>query len=462
MPIFHDQCSSAAHLAMASVRFSNTPEYHYIPTPVEDSNWRGVEIQQRVFTKEHPVKYRPKTDGQDVRDALATAKMLRSTIEAMDQGPACKFRCKTEFGCLCCIAPGLSVGCPAKGNQTDPAIEMEWIADTGSAQDLISESMLGEVKEFKSERPINMITANGPSYADKQCKVRVPSISTTAESYVLPDSPSVLSVGQKCVEEGFDFVWRANCRPYPRDSNGNKVYMDVRDNAPYLKSWKENVALPAKFFSEPIVPAPPAERPGKGIEECEKIAKELLDNLDFQFKSCLKLLLSMKCKPSKSNRLSVPKGGKSTDGNVEYIVLGAFAHGGVQGITKRTHQYPNARRYLSAFLENHGMTGDCSSICINHGSSIKVHKDAHNMKDTKNHTISLGNFEGGEIWIHDPAARKGRAESHRPKGGIEDTVWSQACVSQQTREVQPQNLPLCRSLERGQMEHYSVRQQSCS
>ena len=141
---------------------------------MEDSNWRGVEIQPRVFAKEHPVKYRPKTDGQDVRDALATAKMLRSTIEAMDQGamPACKFRCKTEFGCSCCIAPGLSVGCPAKGNQTDPAIEMEWIADTGSAQDLISESMLGEAEEFKSERPINMITANGPSYADKQCKVR--------------------------------------------------------------------------------------------------------------------------------------------------------------------------------------------------------------------------------------------------------------------------------------------------
>ena len=72
VPIIHDQCSNAAHLAMASVRFSNTPEYHYIPTPVEDSNWRGVEIQPRVFTKEHPVKYRPKSDGQDVRDALAT------------------------------------------------------------------------------------------------------------------------------------------------------------------------------------------------------------------------------------------------------------------------------------------------------------------------------------------------------------------------------------------------------
>ena len=122
-----------------------------------------------------------------------------------------------------------------------------------------------------------------------------------------------------------------------------------------------------------MLPAPPAEKPGKGIEECEKIAKELLDNLDFQCKSCLKLLQSMNCKPSKSNRLSVTKSGKNTD---EYIVLGAFAHGGVQGITKRTHQYANATRYLNACLENHGTADDCSSICINHGSSIKVHKGA--------------------------------------------------------------------------------------
>ena len=142
-------------------------------------------------------------------------------------------------------------GCPANSSKSDPTIDVEWIADTGSAQDLFSQSMLGEVKEFKSDRPINMITANGPNYADKQCKVRVPSINTTAEPYVLPDSPSVVSVGQKCMEEGFDFVWRANCRPYFRD-NGNKVYMDVKDNVPYLKSWKENIALPARTASEPV------------------------------------------------------------------------------------------------------------------------------------------------------------------------------------------------------------------
>ncbi|CAE7751426.1 unnamed protein product, partial [Symbiodinium microadriaticum] len=41
--------------------------------------------------------------------------------------------------------------------------------------------------------------------------------------------------------------------------------------------------------------------------------------------------------------------------------------------------------------------------------------DAHNMKGSRNHTISLGDFQGGNLWIHDAAARKGEPNvtSHR-------------------------------------------------
>ena len=75
-----------------------------------------------------------------LRDAQASAKMLRSTIEGMNQGanPACKFRCNTEFGCNECIAANLTVGCPAQGIKSAPTVDMEWIANTGRAQDLVS------------------------------------------------------------------------------------------------------------------------------------------------------------------------------------------------------------------------------------------------------------------------------------------------------------------------------------
>ena len=230
---------------------------------------------------------------------------------------------------------------------------------------------------------------------------------------MLSDSPSVLSVGQKCMEEGFDFVWRANCRPFFRDTEGKKVYMDVRDNVPYLKSWKENVALPVRPPPLKCLPSP-AEKLGNDHVDSEQLAHDLLKDRDFSCKSCLKLLRALKCKPAKSNRLSVSNKSKTKD-TVEYIVFGAFAHGGVQGITNITHKNPRACQYINAFLGEHGMAGECSYLCINHGSTIKVHKDVHNMKGSINHTISMGEFQGGNLWIHDSAALKGEPSvtSHR-------------------------------------------------
>ena len=415
MPIHDDMYSSSAFPALASVKFSNTPELYYIPTPEHESNWRPIIQEARDFRKEYPVNYKPKKDDQDLRDAQASAKMLRSTIEGMERGanPACRFKCKTEFGCNECIAANLTVGCPAQHAKSAPTIDMEWIADTGSAQDLVSRSEIQDISDFESSKPVNMMTANGPNYADRQSRIYIPSIGSTTEPYVLSDSPSVLSVGQKCMDEGFDFVWRANCRPYFRDPEGNKVYMDVRHNVPYLKSWKENVALPVRPVQTKSEPTP-AEKLGRESVDSEQLANDLLKDRDFSHKSCLKLLRSLKYKPSKSNRLSVSNKSKTND-DVEYIVLGTFAHGGVQGITNITHKNQKACQYINAYLGSHGMSGDCSSLCINHGSTIKIHKDAHNMKGSMNHTISLGDFQGGNLWIHDAAARKGEPNvtSHR-------------------------------------------------
>ena len=58
------------------------------------------------------------------------------------------------------------------------------------------------------------MTANGPSSADQQIQINVPSLRLEADPYVLPSTPSVLSVGYRGVEQGFDFIWKACCRPY--------------------------------------------------------------------------------------------------------------------------------------------------------------------------------------------------------------------------------------------------------
>ena len=94
----HDMmCSNATYPALAAVKFSGHPEFYYIPTPPEESNWRPVTAEPREFQKEYPVNYKPKRDDQTLIDAQASARMLRSTVEGMIQGdrPRCKFNCKT-------------------------------------------------------------------------------------------------------------------------------------------------------------------------------------------------------------------------------------------------------------------------------------------------------------------------------------------------------------------------------
>ena len=61
-------------------------------------------------------------------------------------------------------------------------------------------------------------------------------------------------------------------------------------------------------------------------------------------------------------------------------------------------------KYLNRYLTHHGAKGPSTSICINHGSSIRMHKDSHNHREYQNNTMCLGDHSGGELWIHDPEA----------------------------------------------------------
>ena len=72
---------------------------------------------------------------------------------------------------------------------------MEWIADTGSAQDLVPGHEIQGIEDFESSQPVNMITANGPIYADRHSRTYILSIGSATEPYVLADSPSVLQQG---------------------------------------------------------------------------------------------------------------------------------------------------------------------------------------------------------------------------------------------------------------------------
>ena len=219
-----DHCTPLAYPALSAVRFNDVPEYLSVPVNQTSEVLSPVTDKAREYQKHYPVDYRAKPCTQSLRESQAAAKMLRASILQLEAGvrTKCKYECETEFGCMHCIPGNMTVSCPARCRRDNFTPTIEWIGDTGSAQDLISEHDLEGHPSRTSENPINIMTANGPSSADQQIKVNVPSLGIEADPYVLPSTPSVLSIGYRCMEQGFDFIWKACCRPYFRDKKGKQ------------------------------------------------------------------------------------------------------------------------------------------------------------------------------------------------------------------------------------------------
>ena len=132
----------------------------------------------REYSHEYPVSQRLSLASKAIKESQAAAKMFRATLLQDESGvrAKCKHERDTEFGCSHCIPANLTVSRSAKRRRRNPTPTIEWIGDTGIAQDLISEHDLQGHPARISENPINIMTANGPSSVDKQVKTNVPSL----------------------------------------------------------------------------------------------------------------------------------------------------------------------------------------------------------------------------------------------------------------------------------------------
>ena len=54
------------------------------------------------------------------------------------------------------------------------------------------------------------------------------------EAHVLESTPSIISVGKRCMDMGYSFVWAAGCKPTLTCPSGRTVTLDVINNVPYL------------------------------------------------------------------------------------------------------------------------------------------------------------------------------------------------------------------------------------
>ena len=109
--------------------------------------------------------------------------------------------------------------------------------------DLVNDSELPDNYGYYSDNPIRMITANGESSSSKQGRVFVPKLGKTIiDPYLVRSSPPVASVGMRCVDDGYDFVWRGSKGepPYMVKPNRERIELVVRDYVPYFAKQFEN------------------------------------------------------------------------------------------------------------------------------------------------------------------------------------------------------------------------------
>ena len=231
---FHNQHFAMPVTPNRTVSFGNDIETFEIPIE-HDCNLNPCHAEQRThnpicITKDD--RYRKDTIEARESDAILAAQMLQSAVFRGLHGKSCKcnFACDSDIGCRHCIPSDLkALPGHMPPQQRNASAEIAWIAGTGSAQDLVCSKMIPEDVVYHSHEPLELITANGSQSADQQASVHIDCIDKEVQPYVLPDTPTVISVGMRCIQDGWDFVWKSFSRPYFKKQDGTKIKLEVKD-----------------------------------------------------------------------------------------------------------------------------------------------------------------------------------------------------------------------------------------
>ncbi len=85
-----------------------------------------------------------------------------------------------------------------------------WLLDTGCRYDLTTRASIPTHQVdsvYTTTMPILLATANGLVDGDKVVSQQIGELLEVAEPYVLDSTPDVLSIGRRCVEDGYEFHW---------------------------------------------------------------------------------------------------------------------------------------------------------------------------------------------------------------------------------------------------------------
>ena len=113
--------------------------------------------------------------------------------------------------------------------------DKRFIMDSGSGHDLISAKKVDRMDlPTYDDAVVNFHTANGVTSSTKRSDIKFEAFDEPAQAHILEDTPSVMSMGKRCVDLGYSFIWPSGKTPYMIDPNGDIIDMTVRDYIPYI------------------------------------------------------------------------------------------------------------------------------------------------------------------------------------------------------------------------------------
>ncbi len=109
-------------------------------------------------------------------------------------------------------------------------------------------------------------TADGRIEARNVMPLWCKELNQLGHPYLLHDTPQVLSVGKRCIEQGFTFHWEEGKKPIMTNPEGLVVELEVERNIPYLRSGSED-AQPRPARETKVVAISPMVEAPRNLEE---------------------------------------------------------------------------------------------------------------------------------------------------------------------------------------------------
>ena len=112
----------------------------------------------------------------------------------------------------------------------------KWLMDTGCGHDLIGRAKaksLG-VDIVQGDDEIVFQTVNGSTSTSDVAEIVVDELDETVKPHVLDETPTVLSIGRRCMKMGYAFHWMPGKLPFMVTPKLGFLHLQVKDDIPYL------------------------------------------------------------------------------------------------------------------------------------------------------------------------------------------------------------------------------------